>query len=107
MNKDNMNALSEIVQKLDLITSILLVTSRTEIEKIRGDMSRDPVAYALIKKARRTRYGELVSSVAKETDVSEKTVKRRINDLRSLGLIVDIRDGREVLLSISPLMEGL
>lgn len=100
----NYDYMSEILNKLDLVLDILRITHHKEIQDFRNTLLEDPITKSIFGFTTGVQYGELVTKVAKKKDVSEKTVERRISDLRSLGLIKSKKVGKEVQLFLSPIL---
>jgi len=104
--EDMLPLLREISEKLDSIITLLILSNRTELQRIRENLKKDKIAELLISKADGTlSYSDLVRSVAEELQIAEITVKRKISDLKSLGVLVGHREGREVFYQVSSLFE--
>ena len=83
-----------------------MLSNKAELQKIKEDLKKDKIAQALISKADGTlSYSELAKKVANELKVAEITVKKKISDLKSLGIIIGYRKGREVYYQVSTLFE--
>ena len=104
--EDMLPLLREISEKLDSIITLLILSNRTELDKIRENLKKDKIAELLISKADGTlSYSDLVRKVAKKLQIAEITVKRKISELKSLGVLVGYRKGREVFYRVSSLFE--
>jgi len=99
--------LDDISNKLDIIINILRLVYYETLLKTKELADTDLVTREIVSHAKGKTYGEVVSAVAQATNVSEMTVKRRIAELRFQGLIVGQRIGKEVIVTISPALEGL
>jgi len=106
MSNDVGPLLEEISRKLDSITTLLMLSNRAELQKVKEELMKDKVARAIVSKADGTiTYSDLAKKVAEELIVAEITVKKKISDLKSLGVIIGLRKGREVFYQISTLFE--
>lgn len=106
MNNDVRPLLEEISRKLDNIITLLMLSNRAEFQKVKEELMKDKIVGAIISKADGTiSYSDLAKKVAEELGAAEITVKRKMSDLKSLGVIISYRKGREVFYQISSLFE--
>lgn len=89
--------LKEISHKLSQLIFLTKLSNYELLEQTRKEINKDSVAQAILALA----DGLITSSQLKEkvsgqTNVSERTVERRINDLVEKGAITRIRKGHEV-----------
>lgn len=99
--KDNLEV---IIQKMDRMLSFLRIALVDKIEELRSQAEGDPVSNRILELADGTRAAnKLKKQVAIDTEVSKKTVQRRINDLLSSGLLSQKRDGQEVYYEVTDL----
>jgi len=98
--------LDDISRKLDSIITLLMLSNKTEFQRIKENLSSDKVFQAIISKADGTiSYSELTRRVAEELQIAEITVKKKISDLKTLGVITSFRKGRETFYQMSTLFE--
>jgi len=96
----------EISRKLDSIITLLMLSNMDEFKKAKEELTKDKVAQSIISKANGAiSYSDLSKEVAKELQAAEITVRRKISDLKSIGVIIGSRKGREVFYQVSPLFE--
>jgi DNA-binding transcriptional regulator PaaX len=106
LSEEARSLLKEISRKLDDIITLLILSNRVELKKIKNEMMKDKIAGAIISKADGTKsYSDLAREIAEEFGVAEITVKKKISDLKSIGVIIGQRKGREVFYQVSTLFE--
>lgn len=89
--------LQEISRKLDLLVAVQRLTNQETLERVRRQYEKDEVTQAILRETQEsTTYTDLTEAVARQTGASERTVRRRISDLSSEGLISAIRRGQQV-----------
>lgn len=79
----------EILQRLDLIAATLRLAYSHEIAKAREQTRADPVAASILDLTAEewVQAGELQETVAKRCGVTSRTVRRKLQDLMSLGAL--------------------
>ena len=97
--------LSDVEKKLDVITTILKISSRKAIAELKTEIENDSVMKEIIQAAKGIPYNEVLAKTAERTGVSERTVKRRLAELRNLGIIVGVRTEGSVNLHLTELWE--
>lgn len=106
MSEDTISLLEEISRKLDSIIALLTLANRAELQKVKEELRKDKIAEAIISKADGTvSYSDLSKNVAEELGVAEITVKKKLSDLKSQGIIIGHRRGRGVFYQVSALFE--
>ena len=89
--------LKDVVDRLDLLIYLLKSINEEKIRKTKEKILKDPVSRKILELADGTKeYGALAEEVARETGMSERTVKSRISELSDIGAIRKIRVGRKV-----------
>ena len=89
--------LDVLIEKLDQILMLIKITNRQRLIEVKGQFHDDTVNKRILELADGTLNAQkLKKHVATDTDVSEKTVERRINELTSYGLITQRREGSEI-----------
>jgi Fic family protein len=89
--------LEDISSKLSQLLVLTRLSNSKVIAEAREEINRDPVAQALLALADDSlSSSQLKEKVAEQTNVSEKTVQRRILDLVEKGAITPIRKGKEI-----------
>lgn len=104
MTEKLVQRVEEITMRLDQIITFLRIAFREEIRRIKGEAYSDPVSKRILELSDGTRNTQtLTEQVAIDTDVSEKTVKRRLSELHFNGLILQRKEGNEVYYIVSNL----
>ena len=89
--------LKDVVDRLDQLIVLWKLTNQEVIKKIKNEIEKDQVSKKILEFADGTReYTVLVEEVAKATGKSTRTVKGRISELASKGVIRGIRKGGKV-----------
>ncbi|MFA5365291.1 MAG: hypothetical protein WC325_08955 [Candidatus Bathyarchaeia archaeon] len=89
--------LKEISYKLSQLLILTKLSNSKIIAETKEEITKDPVAQAiLILSDGLLSSSQLKEKVAKQVNVSEKTVQRRILDLVDKGVIYSIRKGNEI-----------
>jgi DNA-binding transcriptional ArsR family regulator len=85
--------LKSIESKLDILIALTRLSNRTAIDSFSASIRADPVYNKILELTETpTTYGNLSKSVAEATSTSEITVKRKLADLRSMG-VINVRKG--------------
>jgi DNA-binding transcriptional ArsR family regulator len=86
--------LKSIESKLDILIALTRLSNRDKIESFSTPIRTDPI-YSKILELTETpiTYGDLSKAVAEATGTSEITAKRKISDLRSMGMINVRKEG--------------
>lgn len=89
--------LKDVVDRLDLLISLLKSVNEEKIQAIKQQIVGDPVFKKILELADGTReYSVLADEVAKATGKSIRTVKAKISELSEKGAIQGVRKGRKV-----------
>jgi DNA-binding transcriptional ArsR family regulator len=102
---NTINGINELSSKLDSIISLLLISNWSVIQDLKIELESDSISSEILKQAKGISYGEIVDSVVDKLGVSHMTVKRRLSELRIRGVITSRRVGREVFVSVTPVLE--
>jgi biotin operon repressor len=106
MSEDIKLLLEEISGKLDEIITLLMLSNLRELRKVKAEIMKDKIAKAIISNADGTvSYSDLAKQIAEDLGVAEITVKKKISDLKSMGILIGQRKGREVFYEVSTLFE--
>jgi len=97
--------LDTIISHLNQLSTLIKIMADDELDKLRLELKKDAVSKAIVQLCGNMTYSRCLEVVSKETGASERTVKRRLADLRSRGLLSDRREGKEVYLEVSSLLE--
>ena|SRR2546430_534437 len=99
--------LSEISEKLDTLIALTKISNRIALEEYRQQISKDKVYAKIMEKLEdgSLTYGVLSKQVADELAVAEITVKKKLSELKDMGLLKTVRKGREVQYEKSGLVD--
>lgn len=82
-------SLKNIGDKLDSIFAILKISNIDNLNNFKNEITKDLVNANILKLSDGTRnYSTLTSEIAKELNVSEINVKKKISDLTKMGIII-------------------
>jgi len=102
MDEEEKELLRQIVgkldklEKLDTLIALSKLSNRSTLDEIQRNLERDKVAMRILELSDGTvTYSNLAKQVHDETGVAEITVKKKMSDLKSMGLITSRRDGKE------------
>jgi biotin operon repressor len=105
MSQEN-SQLTEISRKLDQLIVLLKMSNRVALEEYRKRLERDKVYVRILEISDGSlSYSGLSKKLSEELGVAEITVKRKIADLREMGLLVATRKGGEVFYVNSGLLD--
>lgn len=105
MDKDAIEILKEISRKLGELIILSRLNARKAIEEARSQIEKDDVSSRILElTSSPLSYSDLSAKVAKEFNVSERTVKRKMSALRALGFLKTTRRGTEVYYENSGLL---
>ena len=89
IDMSNDEALKEIGMKLDGIFVLLKISNMENLKKFKKEILKDQVNSKILELSNGTRnYSKLATEIAKNLDVSEINVKKKISELTRLGLII-------------------
>ena len=98
--------LKSIASKLDTLIALIRLGYSSEIERFSASIKTDPVYYKILESTETPiTYGNLSKSVAEATGTSEITVKRKIADLKSMGVINVRKEGGNAFYENSGIIE--
>jgi predicted transcriptional regulator len=96
MSEQSNETLSEISEKLDTLIALTRIANRTALEEYRQQITKDKVYSKIMEKLDEPlTYGALSKIVADELAVAEITVKKKIAELKDMGLLKTAKKGRE------------
>jgi DNA-binding transcriptional ArsR family regulator len=106
MPEQSNEILSEISEKLDTLIALTKIANRTALEQYRQQISKDKVYSKIMEKLEEPlTYGVLSKQVAEELTIAEITVKKKIAELKDMGLLKTAKKGREVYYEKSGLVD--
>jgi len=106
MSQEMVQLLNEISKKLDRLIALLKLSNRTQIDDYKRQLIKDKVYPKILELSNGLMtYSDMSKKVAEELGVAEITVKKKIAELRDMGLLVTIRKGREVYYENSELFD--
>jgi biotin operon repressor len=98
--------LAEISRKLDQLIVLMKMSNRAALEEYRNRLERDRVYVRILEASDESlSYTGLSKKLSEELGVAEITVKRKIADLKEMGLLVTTRKGGEVFYVNSGLLD--
>lgn len=106
MSEDMIQSLNEISKKLDRLIALMRLSNLAQIDDYRKQLSKDKVYLKILEFSDGLlTYSDMSKKVAEELGVAEITVKKKIAELREMGLLLTIRKGREVFYENSGLLD--
>lgn len=97
MSEPRDEMLSEISDKLDTLIALMKIGNRDALEEYRQRISKDKVYQKIVEKLEEPlTYGALCKRVADDLSVAEITVRKKIAELKDMGLLKTVKKGREV-----------
>jgi len=97
MNEEQLQIWREMLHKLDQLIILSKLSNRKLIKEFQRTLRKDRVSARILEYADGSlSYSDLSRRVSEELGAAEITVKRKISDLREMGVLMSIRKGREV-----------
>jgi DNA-binding transcriptional ArsR family regulator len=88
--------LRDISSKLDTLISLVKLSNRDILTGLTKEIERDKVATQILELADGLiTYSNLAKQVHEETGAAEITVKKKMAELKALGLLISRREGKE------------
>jgi len=88
--------LKEINEKLDLLISIIKLSNQNDLLDMKNKIKDDKVSSKIIEYADGLKsYGELAFIVSNELSMAEITVKKKIAELKEIGILKSFKKGKE------------
>jgi len=104
--KDSIALLKEISKKLDHLVILMKLSNRAVLEDFKKKLERDKVALKILENADgSSTYSDLSKKVATDLGVAEITVKKKISDMKELGVLTVTRKGKEAYYENSGLLD--
>jgi biotin operon repressor len=105
MSQDN-SKLTEISRKLDQLIILLKLSNRASLSEYKRQLERDKVYVRIMEIADSSfSYSDISKKLHDELGVAEITVKKKIAELKAMGLLIATRKGREVFYENSGLLD--
>lgn len=106
MPEDNAHLLREISKKLDRLIILMKLSNRAALEDFKKKVERDKIAVKIMEIADGSiTYTDLSKKVATDLGVAEITVKKKISDMKELGILSINRKGKEAYYENSGLLD--
>jgi acyl CoA:acetate/3-ketoacid CoA transferase beta subunit len=103
---DNTAVLKEIAKKLDRLIVLMKLSNRVALEDFKKKIQRDKVSAKILENADGSfTYSDLSKKVATDLGVAEITVKKKISDMKELGILSISRKGKEAYYENSGLLD--
>ena len=96
MSGEEKELLKAISDKLDTLIALAKLSNRDTLESLLKDIGRDKVATRILELADGSiTYSNLAKQVHDETGAAEITVKKKMSDLKGMGLLMSKKEGKE------------
>lgn len=106
MPEDNTVLLKEISKKLGSLIILMKLSNRAALEDFKRKIDRDKIAVKILEVADGTiTYSDLSKKVAADLGVAEITVKKKISEMKELGVLSISRKGKEAYYENSGLLD--
>jgi len=106
LSEENTRLLKDISRKLDQLIILMKLSNRTTLEDIKKKIERDKVALKILECADGSlSYSAISKKISEDLGVAEITVKKKISELKELGILISTRRGKEVYYENSELFE--
>jgi DNA-binding transcriptional ArsR family regulator len=106
MSQKESEQLAEISRKLDQLIALLKIGSRKTLEEYKRQLQQDKVYLRILEITNSpSSYSDIVKRSHEELGVAEITVKKKIAELKAMGLLIAIRKGREVYYENSGILD--
>jgi DNA-binding transcriptional ArsR family regulator len=106
MSQKESEQLAEISRKLDQLIALLKIGSRKTLEEYKRQLQQDKVYLRILEITNSPlSYSDIVKRSHEELGVAEITVKKKIAELKAMGLLIAIRKGREVYYENSGILD--
>jgi len=100
------NQLAEISRKLSQLIVLLKLSNRATLEDYKRQLERDKVYTRILEISDGTlSYSGISKKLSEELGVADITVKKKIAELKAMGLLIASRKGREVYYENSGLLD--
>jgi DNA-binding transcriptional regulator PaaX len=104
--KDSAALLKEISKKLDRLVILMKLSNRAALEDFKKKIERDKVAVKILENADGSlTYSDLSKKVATDLGMAEITVKKKISDMKEIGILSINRKGKEAYYENSGLLD--
>lgn len=98
--------LADISRKLDQLIILLKLSNRDVLDNYRKQLEQDKVYMRILEvSSEPLSYSDICKRLHEELGVAEITVKRKIAELRAMGVLTATRKGREVYYENSGLLD--
>jgi len=98
--------LDEVCRLLQTLIALFKLSNRSVIKNYRDEIAKDEAYQKILEfTLEPVSYSELCRKVSVAAGIAEVTVKKKIPELREMGLLTTRRQGREVLYENTGLLE--
>jgi len=106
MSEELAKSVQELSKKMNLLIAIYKICNRSALNEFKKELRRDKVFTKIIEFADGDiTYSILVKRVSDDTGVAEITVKKKISELKEMGVLTTRRDGKETYYDKSGVVE--
>lgn len=105
MVDEEIDLLNNILDKLDLLIALMKINNQNALSELKIKFSRDKITLRILELADGSiTYSNLANQIHEETGMAEITIKKKMSELRELGLLTTRRDGKETYYDNSGLL---
>jgi len=105
MVDEKIELLKNISYKLDVLVALTKLINQNILSELKMKFSRDKVTLRILELADGSiTYSNLANQIHEETGMAEITIKKKMSELRELGLLTTRRDGKETYYDNSGLL---
>lgn len=98
--------LMEILYKIDKLIILMKLSNKKAIDEFKKQIKKDKISNKILEYADGSlSYTDISKKVAEELGVAEITVKKKISDLKEVGVLITKRVGKEVYYQNSGLLD--
>jgi DNA-binding transcriptional regulator PaaX len=106
MSQKESEQLAEITKKLDQLIALLKIENRKNLDEYKRQLQKDKVYTRMLEITDSPlSYSDIVKRLHKELGIAEITVKKKIAEMRAMGLLIATRKGREVYYENSGILD--
>jgi DNA-binding transcriptional ArsR family regulator len=106
LSEENIKVLRDISKKLDQLIILMKLSNKATLEDVRKKIERDKIVLKILESADGSlSYSTMSKKISEDLGVAEITVKKKISELKELGILMSVRRGKEVYYESTGLLE--
>ena len=106
MSEESTKVLRDISRKLDHLIILMKLSNQRVLEEFKKKIERDKIVLKILENADGSlSYSAMSKKVSEDLGVAEITVKKKISELKEMGILMSVRKGKEVYYENSGLLE--